>query len=68
MVVRNWTPLIHATALAILAALLASIALLWVWNTVGHDLLGAPKAQFKHAAAFLVGLIAVGAAFGRRRH
>ncbi len=35
IVARNWTPLIHATTLAIFAALLASVALLSAWNIVG---------------------------------
>ena len=67
MVIRNWTPVIHAAALAIACALLASVALLWAWNTLGHDLLGAPKAQFKHALAFLVGVIVVGLVMRHRR-
>ena len=67
MVIRNWTPVIHAAALAIALALLATVTLMWAWNTLGHDLLGAPKAQFKHALAFLVGVVVVGLVMRRGR-
>lgn len=53
MFARNWTPLIHAAAFAIGLALAASVAILWLWNTVVHDLLGAPKAQVTHVIVFL---------------
>ncbi|HZQ72854.1 MAG TPA: hypothetical protein VFB08_08050 [Burkholderiales bacterium] len=50
---RNWTPLIHAAAFAIGLALAASVAILWAWNAVAHDLLGAPKAQVTHVLVLL---------------
>ena len=66
MLARNWTPLIHAAAFAIGFALAASVALLWVWNTVGHDLLGAPKAELKHVVTFLAALVTLKVVLHRR--
>jgi len=45
-------------ALAALAAL--AVLMTWSWNTLGHDLLGGPEAQYRHglAAAALYGLLA----------
>ena len=67
LVARNWTPLIHAVAIAIALSLLASLRLLWLWNTIGHDLLGGPKAQIKHAAAFLAALVVLAVTVRHRR-
>jgi len=37
----------------------ASMLLLWGWNTIAQDLFGLPAAEFKHAVGF-VALIAAG--------
>lgn len=36
--------------------LLASIILLWGWNTIAADLAGLPRFHFKHAAAAVLSL------------
>lgn len=36
--------------------LLASVILLWGWNTIATDLAGLPRAQFKHAAAAVLSM------------
>jgi hypothetical protein len=46
---------------------LASALLLWVWNTLAHDLFGGPEAQFRHAVAAVL-LCAIAMAVVRRRH
>lgn len=37
----------------------AAVALLWAWNTIAVDLLGGQRAQFRHALAAEMVLIAV---------
>lgn len=43
---------------------LASVAVLWSWNTLA-PLFGGPTFQFRHAVAFLIALVAVRVALGR---
>ena len=48
-----------ASASAMALVLGAAIALLWAWNTIAGDLLGGQRAQFRHALAAELVLIAV---------
>lgn len=58
----NWK---HIGA-AIAAFALASVALLWSWNTVA-ELFGAPVAEFRHVLATLVLATVVKFVFSSRR-
>jgi hypothetical protein len=48
---------------------LASMLLMWSWNTLGHDLFGGPEAQFRHgvAAAVLCAIALAAVRAGARR-
>ena len=52
-----------------IGAALASLAVLWSWNTLA-PLFGGPTFEFRHAVAFLIALIAVrvGLGHGVGRH
>ena len=45
-------------------AALASIAVLWVWNTL-VPLFGGPIFEFRHAVALVIGLITIRVVLGR---
>jgi hypothetical protein len=54
-------------------ALLGGVAVLWSWNTVAADLLGAPVIAFRHALALLLLVVTLAVAAGwaarlARRH
>jgi hypothetical protein len=53
------------------AAVLASVAVLWSWNTLA-PLFGGPPFEFRHAVAFLIALVVLRVVLrrgvGRRRH
>ncbi|RME65174.1 MAG: hypothetical protein D6782_06760 [Alphaproteobacteria bacterium] len=53
---RRWG---HAALTLALAILLGGVMLLWAWNSLAVDLLGAPQARFKHALALEAGLVAL---------
>jgi hypothetical protein len=61
----------HGPLSAVLALLiyllLGGVALLWAWNTVGHDLFGGPQARFVHAFALLVGIVLLALPFKAHR-
>lgn len=48
----------------IAAVLIGALLLLWAWNTVAAELLGAPAAGFRHALALAVALAAAGVVIG----
>lgn len=45
-------------------AFLAGVVLLWSWNTLASDLLGAPVMAFRHALALLLLVVTLAIAAG----
>jgi tetrahydromethanopterin S-methyltransferase subunit E len=43
----------------IAAILIGAVLLLWAWNTVATELLGAPQAGFRHGLAFAAAVAGV---------
>jgi hypothetical protein len=45
---------------------LASAALMWSWNTIGHELFGGPLMQLRHGLALALALLVIAAPFRAR--
>ena len=46
-------------AVVLASVLVGSVAILWSWNVVAHDLFGGPQAEYRHALAAITGLIVI---------
>ena len=53
---------------AIGSLLVGAIIAMWSWNTIGHELLGAPRSEFRHGLAAMAMLLVIAWTFrfGRR--
>jgi hypothetical protein len=51
--------LVRRFAGLIAAILIGAVLLLWAWNTVATELLGAPQAGFRHGLAFAAAVAGV---------
>ena len=47
----------------ILFLLIGAAALHWSWNMIGHELLGAPRIEFRHGLAVMVALLVLATPF-----
>ena len=56
--------LVRRLAGLIAALLVGALLLLWAWNTVAAELLGAPPAGFRHALAFAAAIAGMAALIG----
>ena len=59
-------PVFHAAVAAVLYLFLAAAALMWSWNLIGHDLFGAPLAEFRHGLASALALLVIAVPFRAR--
>jgi hypothetical protein len=60
----------HKIAFAVVGLVVATVAVLWSWNTLA-PLFGGPTAQFRHALALVIALAALRVGLGSsawRRH
>lgn len=61
---RKYRNTFRRITLVTAAAVLASVAVLWSWNTLA-PLFGGPAFEFRHAVAFLIALVVLRTALRR---